>query len=95
MAQKEERYVFSRPKMGSPFNITVHTTDSNGLAAAINKCYARIDTLNQIFSDYSVTSELSLLCKNAQIGVFIPFLLIFYTILKKSAPSLSTKRRRI
>ncbi len=80
----QQKHPFSCPKMGSPFNITVSAKDTIGLAAAIEKCYARVDTLNQIFSDYSATSELSVLCKNAKTNVFQPISNDFLYILKKS-----------
>ena len=62
------KYTFQRPKMGSPFIIMAYTDDSLKLSAAIQKAYQQVDTLNQIFSDYSTTSEISLLCKNAKKG---------------------------
>jgi FAD:protein FMN transferase len=60
------KYTYSRPKMGSPFNITVYALDTVGLQNVIEKAYQKVDILNQIFSDYSPNSEISILTKNAR-----------------------------
>jgi FAD:protein FMN transferase len=55
----QQKYVFNQPKMGSPFIITVFARDTEGLQAAVNKAYIRVDELNGVFSDYDSTSEIS------------------------------------
>ena len=45
--------------MGTEFNIKVYATDSAKTTAIINQAWARIDEVNQLFSDYIQTSELA------------------------------------
>ncbi len=61
------KFTFQRPKMGSPFVITVFAHDSLALSPIIEKAYARVDTLNQIFSDYLDNSEINTVCQTAKI----------------------------
>jgi FAD:protein FMN transferase len=61
-----QKHIFQRPKMGSPFVITVYTDDSVRLEKVIDIAYKRVDTLNQIFSDYLENSEINTLCKTAK-----------------------------
>ena len=67
-----QKYTFNRPKMGSPFIITAYAADSAKLLTVIDLAYRRVDTLNQIFSDYLATSEINLLCKNQKPRVWQP-----------------------
>jgi FAD:protein FMN transferase len=61
-----QKYTFQRPKMGSPFVITAYADDSVKLLSIVEKAYKRVDTLNQIFSDYLNNSEINTLCKTAK-----------------------------
>jgi FAD:protein FMN transferase len=61
-----QKHTFTRPKMGSPLSITLYAQDTAGLYHTIETAYAQVDKLNSIFSDYSETSEISLLSKKAQ-----------------------------
>ena len=61
------KFTFQRPKMGSPFVISVITSDSIALLPIIEKAYQRVDALNQIFSDYLETSEINTICQKAHI----------------------------
>lgn len=61
------KITFQRPKMGSPFIITVYADDSLALLPIIEKAYLRVDILNQIFSDYLDSSEINTVCHNAKI----------------------------
>lgn len=61
------KFTFQRPKMGSPFVITVFANDSLILLPIIEKAYLRVDVLNQIFSDYLDSSEINTVCHNAKI----------------------------
>jgi FAD:protein FMN transferase len=61
-----QKHTFTRPKMGSPFSITLYAQDTVGLYQTIETAYAQVDRLNAIFSDYSETSEISILSKNAK-----------------------------
>ena len=52
-----KRFQFSENKMGSPFNIIFYHSDSAIAAQFANECFLIVDSLNNIFSDYSTTSE--------------------------------------
>jgi thiamine biosynthesis lipoprotein len=51
--------------MGSPFNLIFYHHDSSEATEIAKKCFAIVDSLNNIFSDYSSTSEISMLSENA------------------------------
>jgi FAD:protein FMN transferase len=61
------KFTFQRPKMGSPFVITVYANDSITILPIIEIAYQRVDTLNQIFSDYLDSSEINRICQKTQI----------------------------
>jgi thiamine biosynthesis lipoprotein len=52
-----KRFQFSENKMGSPFNIIFYHIDSLQAVQVAHECFLIVDSLNNIFSDYSVTSE--------------------------------------
>ena len=52
-----KRFQFSQNKMGSPFNIIFYCNDSVEAAKLSEQCFALVDLLNNIFSDYSPASE--------------------------------------
>ncbi len=56
---QERLFSYSQIKMGTEFNIKVYATDSAKTTAIINQAWARIDEVNQLFSDYIQTSELA------------------------------------
>lgn len=53
-----KRYEFSENKMGSPFNIIFYHSDSVKAISLPKQCYAIVDSLNDIFSDYTLSSEI-------------------------------------
>ncbi|TAL48387.1 MAG: FAD:protein FMN transferase [Chitinophagaceae bacterium] len=55
------RYQFTEKKMGSPFNIIFYHTDSVEAVQFAHECFLIVDSLNNVFSDYSATSEVGLL----------------------------------
>ncbi|MGC4035602.1 MAG: FAD:protein FMN transferase [Chitinophagaceae bacterium] len=61
----QQRYKFTRPKMGSYFTIIFYDNDSTHANTIANKCFAIVDSLNEIYSDYLPTSELNQLCATA------------------------------
>lgn len=79
-----QKYTFQRPKMGSPFIITVYSDDSVKLLNTIDLAYQRVDTLNQIFSDYLETSEINTLCNSAKPQVWYHISQDLYAILNIS-----------
>ena len=78
-----KRFQFSQIKMGSPFNIIIYHHDSAQALEAANECYALIDSLNNIFSDYSSTSEIRLLSQQL-INKEIPVSDELFSVLTKS-----------
>src|SRR4030095_13896215 len=52
-----KRFQFSENKMGSPFNLIFYHTDSSEAVIIAKECFSIVDSLNNIFSDYSSESE--------------------------------------
>jgi thiamine biosynthesis lipoprotein len=52
-----KRFEFSENKMGSSFNIIFYHTDSTEAVILAKECFLIVDSLNNIFSDYSSESE--------------------------------------
>ena len=52
-----KRFEFSQIKMGSSFNLIFYHTDSMEANTVAKECYSLVDSFNNIFSDYSETSE--------------------------------------
>ena len=57
----QQKFVFEKPEMGSPFTISIFANDSVKAAATAVLAFRCADSLNAIFSDYIDTSELNLL----------------------------------
>ena len=56
-----KRFQFSENKMGSPFNIIFYHVDSVEATKFASECFNLVDSLNNIFSDYSTVSEAGIL----------------------------------
>jgi len=54
-----KRFQFSENKMGSPFTIILYHSDSLQARQATYECFFLVDSLNNIFSDYSSVSEIN------------------------------------
>ncbi|MCU0448233.1 MAG: FAD:protein FMN transferase [Bernardetiaceae bacterium] len=67
-AQPPARYEFSHGQMGTRFRLVLYAPDSLRARAAARAVFARIDTLNQVLSDYLETSELNQLSATAGQG---------------------------
>jgi len=65
-------YVFEKPQMGVPFRLVIRTDQGSEFAelAAI-KTWRRIESLNQVFSNYQTDSELSLLGQGSGRGLWV------------------------
>lgn len=57
------RFAFTHPAMGTLFTITLHAVDSREATAGAEAAFKRIDTLEDIMSDYQADSELMKLCE--------------------------------
>lgn len=55
--QQLERYESIDYKMGTTWKIIIYTTDQPAADRAFATCWARVDELNQVFSDYEASSE--------------------------------------
>ena len=56
-----QRFQFTENKMGSSFTIIFYCNDSAFAAAVSKQCFELVDHFNNIFSDYSLTSEIGIL----------------------------------
>ena len=52
-----KRFQFTENKMGSPFTIIFYCEDSANAGGVAKECFELVDHFNDIFSDYSITSE--------------------------------------
>lgn len=52
-----KRFQFSENKMGAPFSLIFYHTDSVEAVSIAKECFTLVDSLNDIFSDYSSESE--------------------------------------
>ncbi len=81
----QTRYEFSHPQMGTVFRLVFYTEkDSVSAAAIATHVFARVDTLNAIFSDYLPESELSRLSDQAGNGQKIQISQELWEILRLS-----------
>jgi thiamine biosynthesis lipoprotein len=83
-AAQPQRFQFTQPKMGSPFNVIFYTSDSAKAATLAQQAFALVDSLNRIFSDYDPDSELSQLNRTAGTGLFVAVSAPLYDIMKQS-----------
>ncbi|MDZ4710536.1 MAG: FAD:protein FMN transferase [Saprospiraceae bacterium] len=81
-AQKT-RFEFQAIKMGTPFHLIIYGNDSTAVKNAAEQAWLRIDEINDIFSDYSSTSELSRIHQYAR-GTYYPVSKEFEDVLKTS-----------
>ena len=58
-----KRFQYSENKMGSPFTIIFYHIDSAEALSTAKECFTIVDSLTNIFSDYSSSSEVGLLSK--------------------------------
>ena len=70
-AQDTLRVERTHPAMGTQFRIVVYVTDSASAIPVIERAFARVDTLEQIMSDYRNDSELNRLSRTAGRDTFV------------------------
>ncbi|MEM9849090.1 MAG: FAD:protein FMN transferase, partial [Bacteroidota bacterium] len=58
-AQTLERFEFTKPKMGTNFQLIFYANDDESAQQIADTAFARIDQLNRILSDYLAESELN------------------------------------
>src|SRR5882724_969578 len=57
-----ERFTFNSPHMGTLFTISLYATNKTSAEIAADAAFHRIETLDEIMSDYRADSELMRLC---------------------------------
>ncbi|MFK7983821.1 MAG: FAD:protein FMN transferase, partial [Saprospiraceae bacterium] len=69
---------------GTQFKLILYTSTINNAQNISSQCFRRIDSLNQILSDYEISSEISQLSASAGKGQKIKISSELWTILKQS-----------
>ncbi len=67
-----QRFSFSQPKMGSLFTITFYDDDAAKAAVTAQQCFALVDKYVLVYSDYTDSNELNLLCAKSGTGIAVP-----------------------
>jgi thiamine biosynthesis lipoprotein len=70
--------------MGTIFKIICYAHENDSINEKIDKSFALIDSLNQIFSDYLPDSELNRLCSQSGNGYYIEVSELLFDIIQKS-----------
>ena len=83
-AQPQLRYTFHRGLMGTQFNVTLYATDSLKARQTYNAVSIRMDTLNQIMSDYLDGSEINRLSATSGSKAWVPVSTELFEVLKKA-----------
>ena len=82
--QAQSRFTFHRGLMGTQFNVIIYALDSMTAQRANTAVSARMDTLNQIMSDYLDGSEINRLSATAGLGKWIPVSIELFDVLQKA-----------
>ena len=80
----QQKFVFEKPAMGSPFTISIFANDSTKAAEIATSAFHCADSLNAIFSDYIDSSELNRLNATSGQNRYVPVSEALFTILKYS-----------
>ncbi len=78
------RFSFHRGLMGTQFNVIFYAPDSSIALRANGAVNARMDSLNQVMSDYMDGSEINQLSKTAGSGQWVPVSADLFNVLKKA-----------
>ncbi|MCY7358777.1 MAG: FAD:protein FMN transferase [Rudanella sp.] len=84
-AQTGHRFLFKRGLMGTQFSVTLYAEDSLLAQTAYGRVSARMDSLNQIMSDYLDGSEINRLSQTSGSGQCVPVSQPLYDVLQKAA----------
>jgi FAD:protein FMN transferase len=79
-----QRYEYSHPQMGTVFKIILYSENKIIADKAAYTAFARVDTLNQILSDYLPESEINQICSKAGKKEKIPISKDLWKILRLS-----------
>ena len=80
----QQKFVFEKPEMGSPFTISIFANDSTKAAQAAARAFHCADSLNAIFSDYIDSSELNRLNATSGQNRYVPVSAALFDILTYS-----------
>lgn len=80
----QQKFVFEKPSMGSPFTISIFASDSTKAAQTAASAFRCADSLNAIFSDYIDSSELNRLNATSGQNRYVPVSEALFDILKYS-----------
>ncbi len=80
----QQKFVYGKPAMGSPFTISIFAKDSAKAAVVAALGFKCADSLNAIFSDYIDTSELNKLNATSGENRYVPVSVALFDILKYS-----------
>lgn len=80
----QQKFVFEKPEMGSPFTISIFAKDSLKATEAAAVAFDCADSLNAIFSDYIDSSELNILNATSGQNRYVPVSHALFDILKYS-----------
>jgi len=80
----QQKFVFEKPAMGSPFTISIFANDSAKAAEVAASAFHCADSLNAIFSDYIDSSELNRLNATSGQNRYVSVSAALFDILKYS-----------
>ncbi len=80
----QQKFVFEKPEMGSPFTISIFANDSAKAAQVAESAFHCADSLNTIFSDYIDSSELNRLNATSGENRYVSVSPALFDILKYS-----------
>jgi thiamine biosynthesis lipoprotein len=80
----QQKFVFEKPAMGSPFTISIFANDSANAAQAAVAAFHCADSLNAIFSDYIDSRELNRLNATSGQNRYVPVSAALFDILQYS-----------
>lgn len=83
-AQPQSRYTFHRGLMGTQFNVILYAPDSIKAQQAYQAVSNRMDTLNQIMSDYLDGSEINRLSASSGTNTWVPVSAELFDVLQKA-----------
>ena len=84
VAQAQRRFAFHRGLMGTQFNLILYAPDSLIASQASQAVSVRMDSLNQIMSDYLDGSEINHLSAMSGSGKWVPVSADLFAVLKKA-----------
>lgn len=93
-AQSVTRYTFKRGLMGTQFTLILYSTDSLKARQAYEQVSGRMDTLNQIMSDYLDGSEINQLSETSGSGRWVSVSQPLYDVLQKACAIAHLSRGR-